>query len=438
MTLSLKSQTVVFEKVYNWSSWDRLADLIQTSDNGYAMTVTSNDRSMVVKLDSNGDSLWSYVIDPVGGAWESQIIESANSDLIIADKFNGHALLLRLNSSGDLIDSFTYGGGSENNSFTSVIECENGDYIVSERKEQNSGIVPPIVTLRSFTNSGAQNWFQILGDSYYPWDVILTSNNEIITTGVYDWEYETIWLAKYDLLGNNIYSNIYEASYGNQIIETPSGELIASVEGYSVSFGEYNAMKFSPDGTVIWKLYNNNGEDGDSYTICQLKQNLYAVGGEKDHSLAIKTFNGDGDSLGFYTYDSYYSQNALKMVSNEEFLIAGGEIREEDNSMSILILKLTIDSLYTAIKSNDALSLQSKLFAFPNPAKDIIEFVNHSDRHQPVLIEVYDIAGKLRISENFGALRSLRINISYLESGNYYAKVKSSDTTSYCKFIVKR
>lgn len=439
MIFSLNSQTILFEKVYDWSEWDMLGDFIPTSDNGYAMTVTSNAQSIVIKLDSNGDSLWSYVIDPNGDAWDSQIIESANSDLIIANQLDGNAFILRLNSSGDSIDGFLYPYAYDDNRFISVIEAVNGDYIVSDRMEQNNGNAPPIVALRSFSSTGILNWSQVLGgSSAYPWDVILTSSNEILATGLYDFWNMKIWIAKFDLFGNILYSNIYEESQVNQIIETSSGEFLASVDGYSMEDGNYNAMKLNPDGTVVWKSYSNNGQDGNSYTICKLKPDRYAIGGEKQGSLAVKTFNGDGDSLGFFTYDSYYFQFASRMFSNEEYLIVGGGIKEQDNSRSILILKLLIDSLYTSIEPIVDHSFLSKVIIFPNPVKDLVKFELHGDQRGPLLIEIFDINGMLSHSEYFTALRPLRMNLSFLESGYYFVKVKSKCYTSYGKFIISR
>ena len=438
LTLSLFSQSIVLEKVYNWSTYDILTDFISTDDGGYAISGFSENHRFVMKLDSNGDSLWTYIIDQDGGyAWQqTQIIQSMNSDLIIASQLDENAWLLRLSISGDSISSIIWPNSYDENSFISVLEQNNGDLVVSHKYEQNGGNAPPIVFLRCFSSDGILKWTHGLGNSY-PYSVILTTENEIAMTGWNDpWDMN-IWIAKFDSVGNTIYSYNMGGEQGKQLIESTSGDLYALVDGYSAPQGTYNAIKLSSDGTEQWKLYDNNGLDGSAYTICELEPNHFAIGGARQGALSIKVFNENGDSLIFFTYDEYYSQHARRIFTDEEYLIVGGSKKEPDNNRSILILKILLDSLYTG--NNQIFHKNHNIpVVFPNPAKEIIDFSRFQDNGEHTTVKVFDLNGKLQFTEYFGVRNPLILNVEILKPGNYIARVYSKNNTSYFKFIIAK
>ncbi len=436
LTLSLYSQTIALEKVYNWSTSDVIKDFIPTDDNGYALLGISGFNSFVLKLDSNCDSLWTYIIDTnTNPASQLQIIQSMNSDLIIASKIDEKGFLLRLSSSGDSITSITWPPQYEKTSFIGVLEQNNGDLIVNHRIEQNGGYAPPIATLRCYSSDGNLKWSQGLGYNY-PNDIILTSDNEIVATGVHDdWSTMQIWIAKFDSIGNTIYSHNMGSDAGMQIIESSSEDLYAAVNGYSAPQGTYDAIKLSSDGTEQWKLYDNNGSDGSYSTICELEPSYFAIGGTKDGALLIKVINENGDSISNFTYSDHHSQHAIRIFTDDEHLVVGAGKKDTNNNRSILIVKILLDSLY--IGTNHIYNENYNILAvFPNPATDIVDFSSFQDTPEPVTVNVYDLNGKLYFSEYFSERKPLILNVETLRPGSYVANVYSNSNTSYFKFII--
>ncbi len=301
--------------------------------------------------------------------------------------------------------------------------------------EQNGGYAPPIVSLRCFSFDGILKWSKYLGDRY-PYSIISTTENRIAATGVYDWWNIKIWIANFDSVGNIIYSHNMAGYQGNQLIESSSGDLYASVNG-SIPQGSYNAMKLNSDGTEQWRLYDNNGLDGSAYTICELGPNHFAIGGAREDAMSIKVFNENGDSLNFFTYDEYYSQHARRIFTDGECLVVGGGKKEPDNNRSILILKILLDSLYTG--NNQIFHNNHNIpVVFPNPAKDIIDFSSFQVNGEPITVKVFDLNGKLHFSEYFGVRKPLILNVELLEPGNYIARVYSTNNISYFKFIITK
>lgn len=436
LNATLFSQSFVFEKVYDWSTADYIVDLIPTDDNGYAFVGTSENQSFVMKLDSNGDSLWTYIIDPSGSAWGSQIIQSNNSNLIIANQIDGDALLLELSLSGDSISSIIYPFSIDGNRFISVLEQNNGDFVVTERTEQNGGNAPPLVFFHCFSSDGILKWSQNLGDNY-PFSVILTNEDEILTTGINNWWDMKIWVAKFDSMGNYIYSNNLDGGEGKQIIESSSGELYVSVDGYSSNGGIYNAMRLNSNGTQSWKLYNNNGLDGRSSTICQISPNRFAIGGYQIDALAIKVFSSTGDSLSFFTYDKYYFQYASKIFKVDECLAVGGNIKDTNNNRSILIFKILLDSLYMSSNPVNHSKNQSRPIIYPNPVHNSLKIDVNNCIEKFAKFELYSMEGELLKTQKIKSNKTNHIKMQEIRNGLYVIKLIAEDKI-YLEKLIKR
>jgi hypothetical protein len=101
-------------------------------------------------------------------------------------------------------------------------------------------------------------------------------------------------------------------------------------------------------------------------------------------------------------------------------------------------LTITAPNSDHAIYSNQSMGnpelpvIASKIY--PNPASDFIHVDLPNNLTMPVLIEIYDTLGKLRMQENFaGTLNNL--NVRNLNSGLYLLKIKVGNTIKSYKFI---
>ncbi len=438
LNISLSSQPLVFEKVFDFSSNDALIDFIPTEDLGFVMIGSSSNNSFVMKLDSNGDLLWKNIIG-TSGDFFTQILQSQNSDLLITGRHSGKAVLLRFSNSGDSISSIYYPYIINNNSFIGVVELENDDLIIVERREQDGGNYPPRVFLRGFSSEGNLNWSRDIGDENYPYSIILTENSNIVVTGVYDWfgwNGTRIWISRYDSIGNQLTEIVMDELRGNQIIESSNGYLYAAVDGYSSS-GNYKAVKLDSDCVLEWTLNNNNGSGYYPNTICQLEPNRFAISGAIQNSLNITIFNGNGDSISSFNYNDYYTQSARKIFSNQTSLTVGGTKKNSGNNSSILVFQILLDSLYTSNNSSHIQPLKIEANIFPNPAETVIDLSNFQVIGEPTKVLIYSINGDLKLIEQFESGYHLELNVESLNSGYYIAQIITKDKTCYSKFVIK-
>ena len=132
-----------------------IRDIIQTSDSGYAFTAIyghNNVNSMIVKTDKNGDTLWARTnilpsqpsIDKRAGT----ICEMNNGDIVVSGSVavvlptsGSLAFLLKLNSNGDSLWAKTY----DNFEFNSFAMDNNQDFIIAGGKKNSLNAMEPMI-----------------------------------------------------------------------------------------------------------------------------------------------------------------------------------------------------------------------------------------------------------------------------------------------------
>ncbi len=430
---SLISQPYIFEKVYDWSTNDITMDFTPTNDGGYALLSRIENNIYVLKLDSNGDSLWTFSFDSGwSSSWPSfnsmKIIQAVNNDLLVAGQFNQGGILLRLNSIGDSINSFVKYWNSYG-SFMDVVELDSGDLIISSKYFYDIYDYPSYA-LHRFSQSGELIWERYFGTDPMS-RITLTSDNEILLIRVsINYNGVSMNVEKRDLIGNQTMGNYLGKGGGIDIIESLGGDYYAAVQGYYQD-ESYYAMKLDTAGDPEWRIFNQFESYGFPRSICELKPNLFAICGETDYDLAIKTFNESGDSLSFFTYSKYSEQNAQRMSSDGENIVIAGGIEDSTENKSMLILKMPIDSLITSNNNLQIDKFVNRTVIYPNPAQNEV-FVRSKERKEEVTI--YNLQGQMVLHDG---QPSISIDISSLESGIYIIEVITDDARIWEKLIIQ-
>ena len=84
-------------------------------------------------------------------------------------------------------------------------------------------------------------------------------------------------------------------------------------------------------------------------------------------------------------------------------------------------------------------SSKNKLEIFPNPAYDVLNVNMNLNKTTNVLIEIYDIFGKLVKFQNLINVEpysQISINIKDIANGTYIIKTKCENECAYSKFVV--
>jgi type IX secretion system substrate protein len=425
---SINGQPLIFEKNYNWTDNDRTIDFIPIYDNGYALLSITGTNMCVMKLDSNGDSLWSYEGSMIG----RQIIESSNTDLLITGRYENNAILLRISNDGEFISSFIESRPDRENTYAGVAELSNGDLIISEIIYDDNFI--PWNSLVRYSSSGLEIW-RTGGDDYLHNSLIITSDSCILSIMI-DLLATHSYILKRDLNGNPVMSSNIGNGPGYQVIESSNFNYFLAIDTHFEG-DFYNAIKMDSSGNILWQLRETTEFDVEhAYTICQLNADQFAIGGKSQNILTIKTVSDSGDTLSFYSYNKFQAQYAQKMYSDSENIIVAGSVIDSTDNKSILVFKMPIDSLITSSNSISYSSTNIEPTIFPNPVYDNIHISHLFDTSESVEIKIYDSNGKLKITENFSPLiNPIICNVNTLLMGTYILKIKSGVKEYNLKFI---
>jgi hypothetical protein len=214
---------IEWQKVFS-NDYEGGKSIIQANDNGYIIcgyTRVENDdwsNILVMKVDENGDSLWSKNYGGPLKEFGTSIKQLKNNDLIISgyradtnNINNADSYFVKTNSNGDTLWTRSFNGLGYNIS-KSVAISKDSNYLFTgygEVKELNNNNV----YLLKMTENGDALWKRIYGGlkSEYGMSVQSTIDNGIIICGI-AFDYDTIqpcgkgvYVIKTDDMGNVIY-----------------------------------------------------------------------------------------------------------------------------------------------------------------------------------------------------------------------------------------
>jgi len=348
-----------WNKTYGGSGDDRGYDIIQTSDNGFAIlgytdssdgdiTINNGFRDFwLAKLDASGNLTWQKSFGFPGADEGTAIIETSDNDFLISgvldvtssggqgnlgrfvtEHAGGDYWAIKVSSSGDLIWSRFY-GGSFTDSPTGIIENNNNEFIFVGGSDSN--------------------------------DVDITNNK-----GSYDF-----WVVKSEAGGNMI----WEKSFGGSEIDEARG-IVSTDDGSHIIVGDTRSneqdvslnngaadlwmIKISDDGDLIWNCSIGGSNFDVSRSINKTSDNGFIIAGSSRSSdgdvarnqgqndawiVKIDT-NGQllwettvGGSNIDFAYDAVQLANGT-IIAVGETSSSDGDITENKGFTDLLIIKL--------------------------------------------------------------------------------------------------
>ena len=137
-----KRGDLVWDKTFGGSENDEAHSIIQTDDEGYAVTgftvsEDTGDRDFwVIKLDKDGNEVWDKTLGGISEDWANSIIQTKDGGYMVAGwtKSMGagktDVWIVKLDKRGNLVWDKTF-GGSENDEAHSIIQTKDGGYAVT-------------------------------------------------------------------------------------------------------------------------------------------------------------------------------------------------------------------------------------------------------------------------------------------------------------------
>ncbi len=243
----------LWSRAYGGTGHDECRVVQQTADQGFLLaggtySFGAGDWDFwVVKTDSGGDSLWSRTL---GGPYEDYCTsarQTTDGGYVLAGwtDLNGAGIydywLVKLDANGDSIWSRTYGNADVEWCWT-VLETSDGGFMLGGAV-MPSTFGPMDIWIVKTNTAGEIVWEQRYGgeNSESCAAILETANHDFVLVGG-TWSFgagaSDIWLLKAAANGDSIWSRTFgghEEEYGTAILQTANGEYV--VAGATSSFG---------------------------------------------------------------------------------------------------------------------------------------------------------------------------------------------------------
>lgn len=407
----------IWSKTFGGPNIDWATDIVKDIDTnlvfcGYSNSNITSYDIVLTKTDSAGNLIWQNYYG--GSDWEFAytMAKTKDSNYLVAGETYSYGAgqndgyLLKINSNGDTLWTNTYGGTNED-LFYDVIECENGNIICCGKSNSYSTNGDSDFWIVYLDQLGNELWNITIGDSLNDWAhgafQVANKNIDIIGTltdtasGIENW-----WIYQVDTLGNIIWETPNIESSANQGI---------SLIGYPNSgYTFVNAMTTA---------YGNGGYDlyyslVDEYSWLNLNHTS-TFGGYEDDLIAgaDTTYEGAFISVGT-TYSTQLGQtNVAVFLLDTNYFIPAGNVNEYNDITSLLEFEEETYKIY------------------PNPTIDFIRIETESKN--PYNVQIYSITGKQLLSKKNS--QSDVIDIRFLPEGVYLLRLYSNNNYHTIKII---
>lgn len=407
----------------------------ETSDHGFIITGIYSDDLWVARLDISGNTMWKKHLG--GGIMDEglSIQETSDGGFIAVGmatsfdgdvhgcKGNGDCWVVRLSSQGDTLWTRCFGGTGIDFG-CKVMQINDGRFIIIGSTDSNNGdIVNNLgdrdIWIICISATGDKLWTKCLGDTERDsgFDINTTADGNYIVMGQSESKdriatvmlgKQDIYIAKLSPTGDVIWKKTYGGSspdYGKSIQQLPDGGYIALGSTYSVDgdvsdaynvTGNIWVLKISESGNIIWQK---------------------CFGGSQSESSA-----------------------SVHILSNSEFIIAGtafssdGDIKNQHGHSDFWMANIS-DSIQITNGVPDKLDPEN-IIVFPNPAHDYLTVRIKKNDHNEIF-EILDVTGRIIVKKDIVSEES-NIGIEDLNPGTYlYRLRRNNEILKIDKLIIK-
>jgi len=392
----------IWTKNYRFTEYDNSCrSIMQTPDGGYIYTSALNSETgyniFVVRLDENGDTLWTKIKDNM----------FLDNGLCIQNTNDGGFILCGLTGvSYDTTWAYVMKLDSIGNTTWSTVVDE--EYSVAYHIQQNSdeGYV-----FTGYARTGDyMEWYKV-------YLVKLDSNGNVTWT-------------------NTFYEEGYDGNWGYCVRQLNNGGyIIAGTSGWTLGWNStIYLIRTDSDGELIWKKRAGEVYSSGHCLLVTENENFVITGNfmSIESGLYLVKTNSDGDTLWTKTYEIGFNSWGLYLdyCQNEGYIITGYTV-DASGSEDYDVILLQVDEEGNPIKNYVEVNpLTFTLHPpYPNPFNNqtIISF--NLSKKSNVNLTVYDIVGReiVKLAEGIRDAGKYEVIFdgSDLASGIYLAKLEA-------------
>ncbi len=452
--------------------------VIQTSDGGYLVVGTTESFGAglsdcwLVKLDSLGDSLWTrtYGAESRDHAWS--VIQTNDGAYLIAGDTRAQGndysdmWLLKIDSQGDTLWSRTY-GGSEGETANAVIQSNDGGFLLAGVttsfsiywNDQDAWLVKTdslgfIEWTRNYGGPGTDAATSVIQTT----DGGYTFAGHTGSFGLSE-DYPDHWLVKIDSQGDTLWTHTYGGDRIDEALAaiqtSDNGYLLA---GWSTSFtgAYYDAwvVKTDSSGNTIWTNSYGGSRKEKIYSITESADNCYLFAGftssfgAGNHDFWLVKTDTQGDTLWTRTYGgSEYDAASCVIQTQDAGIVLVGDTYSFSSSSTgsdLWLVKTDADgNLNTVGISENKESITPESFwleVFPNPFNSQTNICYEVPNPTDIIISIYDLSGRQIDSKSLTAewsgKHSYYWNASNVNTGVYIVRLATKDLYRTRKVVV--
>jgi len=269
-----KSGDILWEKAYGGDDYDMLNSIAPTDDNGFiAAGCTSSYGAgfqdfWIIKLDQTGEIEWQNAYGGQSTDDAYSIIQTSDGGYLAAGisysfsaGYDSQALVLKLDSAGDVVWEYAYGGLGFDG-VNSVIQTDDGDYAIAGFTS-SSGTGCSDYWVLKLDKNGAIKWQTAYGGGGVGIfgggnanTIAQTSDHGYIVGGLICPNAYTndIWILKLDYKGAVIWEKAYDGlshDCATDILQTEDdGYMVAGVKNTYLTSYDYWLLKLDKDGEI--------------------------------------------------------------------------------------------------------------------------------------------------------------------------------------------
>ena len=303
----LAQPDTLWSRVMGGDSHETFRRTYQTTDNGivtigYTASYGAGGYDVwVVKMNDQGEELWSHTYGTPVNDLGKDIIESANGNLILVSQTQVRGVsdvwIMGVDSLGNEQWDVTYGESFHSDSPVRIIKTMDDNFVVVGYG--GSGIF-----LHKFDENGSHIWSKSypLENNENINDAVELSNGDLMLVGsIYLNSTNMGLIIKADSFGDTLWSKQYmhndTSAYFRAISKNPlNNTLILGGQTTSPSFPWISSV--NENGDVLWKRAYTTGEEGQIYSIFVTQDGDVLAGGT-NYPLMMKT-DHDGNKLWVY------------------------------------------------------------------------------------------------------------------------------------------
>jgi uncharacterized delta-60 repeat protein len=299
-----------FSDKYNAIAFDASGNILLC---GYSYNPTDGRDILLVKLNTNGDTLWTatYNGPGVGDDEANAIYINATGDIFIAgyEKGNGtgdDAIVLKYSTFGNLLWKTGYNfTANEDDRFFSITSDNNGNiYAVGISDNDVSSVTnDDIITVKINSSTSAIDWAVRYNGTANGTDravnAVTDANGNIYVAGRtyngFDDDYITL---KYNTFGVVQWAKIVDGGSGDDritaMVKDGGDNIIVTGRSDNGSNDDYYTIKYSSAGNILWqKFYDGSGTGHDRPTAITTdgSGNVYVTGQSDEDPSSVKNYN---------------------------------------------------------------------------------------------------------------------------------------------------